>query len=256
KEVRIKASPAAVWKALTEADELVKWFPTEARVKPGLGGGIWLSWGPGMEGGEGKILVWEPGRHLRKDGKSMSGQPLTVDFYIETEGGETVVRLVHSGFGTGAGWDDEYDSIDTGWGLYMKNLRHYLERHAGERCLHRWTPVPMKVSLAEGWQRLVGPEGLAAKGSLPLEKNARFSIETADGTKLEGLVEVAQQPSVLALTVTTLNDALLRFTMMEMGVCFASLDFFAFGVAEAQAVAVHDALIAICKKAFAPGARK
>src|SRR5581483_10377359 len=91
KEARIKAPASAVWKALTDADELVKWFPTGARVKPGVGGGIWLSWGPGMEGGESKIQIWEPERQLRKDSHSMSGQPLTLDFYLETEGGETVV---------------------------------------------------------------------------------------------------------------------------------------------------------------------
>src|SRR5436189_5816676 len=118
KEVRIKAPASAVWKALTDAEELVRWFPLDARVKPGVGGGIWVSWGPGMEG-DGKISIWEPGRHLQQESKSMTGEPLTLDYYIETEGGETVVRLVHSGFGEGAAWDDEYDSIDAGWGLYM-----------------------------------------------------------------------------------------------------------------------------------------
>lgn len=250
KEVRIKAPASAVWKALTDADELVRWFPIDAKVKPGVGGGIWISWGPGMEG-EGKIQIWEPEKHLRQESKSSKGEPLTLDYYLETEGGETVLRLVHSGFGEGAGWDDEFDSIDTGWGLYMKNLRHYIERHLGTRCLHKWTPLVMGVKVDEAWQTLVGPAGLARSGTLPLEKGARFSVETANGTKLDGVVEVAQRPNVLALTLSNLNDSLLRITMKEMSVCFAGLDFYAFGLSEEKATAAHEALLALCKTVLA-----
>ncbi|MEZ0227072.1 MAG: SRPBCC domain-containing protein [Planctomycetota bacterium] len=249
KEVRIKAPVEAVWKALTDAGELVKWFPVDARVKPGVGGGIMVSWGPGMEG-ESEIKIWEPNRRLSDEGKSSKGTPLTLDYYLSTEGGETVVRLVHSGFGADVGWDDEYDSIDTGWGLFLKNLRHYLERHAGAGCLHRWTPLVMGVGVTEAWKRLLGAEGLAAKGSIPTTKGARFSCTTALGMVLEGTVEVAQEPNVLALTVTSLNDALLRFTMKEMSACFAGFDFFGYGLPEAEAATAHDALLAVCRQAF------
>ncbi len=50
KEVLIDVAPDVVWRALTEADELSRWFPVEARVAPGAGGSIWLSWGGGAEG--------------------------------------------------------------------------------------------------------------------------------------------------------------------------------------------------------------
>jgi hypothetical protein len=33
-----------------------------------------------------------------------------VDYFIESRGGTTVLRLVHSGFGRGANWDAEYDA--------------------------------------------------------------------------------------------------------------------------------------------------
>ena len=46
----VHASLDAVWRALTEADELRRWFPVDARVSPGVGGSIWLSWGDGAEG--------------------------------------------------------------------------------------------------------------------------------------------------------------------------------------------------------------
>ena len=45
KDVFIRQPPDIVWKALAEAEELARWFPLEARVTPGVGGSIWLSWG-------------------------------------------------------------------------------------------------------------------------------------------------------------------------------------------------------------------
>ena len=44
KEVRIDAPVEAVWKALTDAAELTRWWPLDAKVKPGPGGFIWMSW--------------------------------------------------------------------------------------------------------------------------------------------------------------------------------------------------------------------
>ena len=40
------AAPAdAVWKAITEADEMKRWFPLDAQAKPGIGGHIVRLWG-------------------------------------------------------------------------------------------------------------------------------------------------------------------------------------------------------------------
>ena len=47
KEIEIAVPIEEVWKALTDANELARWFPLEARVTPGLGGNIFVSWGPG-----------------------------------------------------------------------------------------------------------------------------------------------------------------------------------------------------------------
>ena len=49
-EFPIDAPVDAVWKALTDPEELVKWFPLEAKVEPGAGGAVELSWGPGLQG--------------------------------------------------------------------------------------------------------------------------------------------------------------------------------------------------------------
>ena len=61
--VEIAAAPAAVWRALTEADELTRWFADEARVTPGLGGRQWVSWGEGGEV-ESAHRAWSPCERL------------------------------------------------------------------------------------------------------------------------------------------------------------------------------------------------
>ena len=43
-----------------------------------------------------------------------------------------VVRLVNSGFGTGAEHDAQYDGMTEGWRLFMFNLRLHLEHFAGQ----------------------------------------------------------------------------------------------------------------------------
>src|SRR5689334_14016537 len=60
----LDASVEAVWRALTDAEELMRWFPLQATVEPGVGGTITLSWGESGAGGA-TIAIWEPNRRLR-----------------------------------------------------------------------------------------------------------------------------------------------------------------------------------------------
>lgn len=67
--VEIAAPAEAVWKAISEADEIMRWFAPQAKVEPGpdgsmVGGTMWLSWGAGVEGTS-RIEIWEPGKRLR-----------------------------------------------------------------------------------------------------------------------------------------------------------------------------------------------
>ena len=129
KETTIAATPDEVWEALSDARELTRWFPVEARVEPGLGGSIWLSWGEGA-GGEAPITAWEPGRRLEWT-ETRGPVKLAVDFHLTPRDGGTVVRLVQSGFGDGPEWDDEFHMTTGGWTYFMAHLKWYLEHHRG-----------------------------------------------------------------------------------------------------------------------------
>ena len=63
-ELTVDAPAEAVWKAVADAEELVRWFPAQAEVSPGEGGSVRLAW-DGNWASESRIEIWEPPRRLR-----------------------------------------------------------------------------------------------------------------------------------------------------------------------------------------------
>lgn len=164
-EIHIDAPVERVWHALTDADELERWFPLEARVEPGEGGEVWMSWKNEFEGAS-RILAWEPPRRLlttwgELDGSAATGQ--RTEYLLEGREGGTFLRVVTSGFGDDPKWDAWIEGTRRGWAFELRSLKHYLERHDGEArdvvYLRRRTDLPRE----EAWARLIGPDGLAAE---------------------------------------------------------------------------------------------
>lgn len=155
KELEIAASVEEVWSALTDGRKLSNWFPLEARVKPGANGSIFVSWGPDCEG-EAEIVAWEPGKKI-----AWQERTALVEFTLEARGGKTLVRLVQSGFFTGADWENEwFDSTNYGWEFMLLSLRVWLELHRAEERRVAWPRLPMSVSREEAYRRLLGKGGL------------------------------------------------------------------------------------------------
>ena len=42
-EVEVEGTPEAIGTAVSEGEEIRRWFSPEARVTPGVGGSVWLS---------------------------------------------------------------------------------------------------------------------------------------------------------------------------------------------------------------------
>ena len=138
--VDIKATPEEVFRAITDPEQIVKWFAPYARVDPRVGGQYDISWDPEMQGG-GTITAWDPPKHFAQysersvayncEGKPVEtgvAQKIVIDYYIEaTADGMTRLRLVQSGFGPEAAWDDEYEATKTGWADFLKKLKEILE---------------------------------------------------------------------------------------------------------------------------------
>lgn len=222
-----------VWKALTDADEIVKWFSTHAEVKPGAGGSMFLGWSDNYIG-ENKIEIWKENSHLRavtvvesteiKEDETLSeeesserpNRPLTWDYYLEDKGNSTVLRIVTSGFGEGPEWDDEYNAIYRGWGLFVLNLKHFLEFHPYEESRHSWLQIPFTISVKEAWKRLMSPQGMCAKGNIDCSQpDGPYTVVTANGEEMEGMINLCHPGEDLALSLENMNDSLFRISLMD-----------------------------------------
>ena len=215
-EVIIHATPATVWKALSSGEGLKQWFPPIAEGGGSAGADVLLSWGNGMEWLT-KTTAWEENRHLQwsdppypdKSEPSETIQ-MAIDWYIETAtGGRCVVRLVHSGFGTGANWDDQYSGNSEGWKYFLFNLRQYLEHHDGEQREALFERRHATVSRSEIWPRLLGDDGLRAThtGTTGVRGGDRLALTTDDGRSIPLLVGRVE-PTILWGTLPSLNEGL------------------------------------------------
>jgi uncharacterized protein YndB with AHSA1/START domain len=150
-----------VWQALTDAKELVRWFPLDARVEPGPHGSVYLSWLNEFAATT-EIQVWDPPHHLRTAWSFHDEGPSQVtDYYVETRDGRTVVRAVTSGFPLDESWDGWVEGTNRGWAFELRSLKHYLERHAGQprHVLYLRRRIPL--SNEEAWSRLYKERELA-----------------------------------------------------------------------------------------------
>ena len=202
-EIEIEAPVEAVWKALTDARELERWFPLDARVEPGEGGSIWMSWRNEYEG-ESKILKWDPPRHLRTTWEMHEGDqpPQVTDYRLESKGGRTIVRVVTSGFPTDAAWDDWVQGTVDGWAFELRSLKEYLERHRGQDRDVVYLRRRVPLGAEEIWKRMAAPGAL---GSKPLGAEPIFEAPprqwTAVVEKLDGaLLRAGSDPCATSET--------------------------------------------------------
>lgn len=127
-EIEVSAPPELVWKALTRPEYIARWFPPiSGGSGEKVGDQLLISWGDAMQWTT-NVTAVEQGKHIRWL-DDPSNPAIAVDWYLETRGGKTVVRLVNSGFSASSDWDDQFTAITTGWTYFLFNLREVLERH-------------------------------------------------------------------------------------------------------------------------------
>src|SRR5580765_2223891 len=182
-EIVIDAPIEAVWKAISDGEELTRWFVDEATVTPGVGGTISISWG-GEEMSSGTIEMWEPNKKLRKrlepldmgPAKQDPTVPMIDEYTIERRDGKTVLRLVCSGIPDAPEWDGFYNGTNSGWASFLRTLRHYVEHNNGKPRTTIKVIGKLTGSLDESWARLhaaVEPVGTIAfeKSPATIEAN-------------------------------------------------------------------------------------
>jgi len=261
--VEIASSPDAVWRALTDPTELVRWFALSASVEPRTGGTMTWRW-EDMYVWPSRIEIWEPLRHLRlayvqesptaarlPAPEVKSGYELVVDFQLEAAGDGTVLRLVHSGFGRDSSWDDEYDGVRRGWIVELASLKHYLERHLGAKRKVLWVFVRTSLTAANAWARLVG--GPADTDHLVCDSAAGMTVQASPATATPVVVIRSDPAGDIVARVPSWNDALLRVSLDPApGGRIAGVFISLYGDASASESAppTRDDLVAVMRRAF------
>jgi len=271
----IAAPVADVWRALTDAEWLTNWFPTEAKVTPGKGGTVWTAWSAGNEQFSASIAEWDENRRLKlvyadptsddeaeaalREGRFFPFQ-IAADFHLRASSGGvgTVLRLVHSGFAEDSGWDWQYEATARGWKFELGGLKHYLERHKGvPRFVVQARHAIGEVAFDAAWQMLLGVNGLAAPPAPPaiaLQPGGRYEFKVPGDGVLRGTVEISNPPHDFAGTVENLNDARLRLKVdrscAEEGVNDAVFFLSTYGVDETTRAELQAGVEAMMKRLF------
>lgn len=203
--IEIGASPERVWRALTDPRELERWFPLEARVEPGPGGSVWLSWKNEFAGAS-EITAWEPPRLLSYVwGGPEDAPPQMTEFTLEGRGGSTRLRVVTSGFPADASWDDWVEGTRLGWSFELRSLKTYLEDHDGEERHVVYLRRRVPLAREETNERLFGDDGLIRHAPAGRPFDADSAIQFAcEMTGPGGLFRLSNEPSPGGRHVATL----------------------------------------------------
>jgi uncharacterized protein YndB with AHSA1/START domain len=147
-ERTVDASPDAAFRALTDADELARWWVTSAESDARTGGSYSYRFEFEDESRNhtytGEYIDVTPAERVAYPWRTGLG-PTEVDFRLEPAGGGTRVRLVHSGWSEGGDWDESVQMHEQGWTFFLDNLKAYLERGEDSRAAAMGMKTPATV---------------------------------------------------------------------------------------------------------------
>jgi uncharacterized protein YndB with AHSA1/START domain len=133
-EVEVAGTPEEVWQAIATGPGVSSWFvPTEVDE---IAGKSTAHFGPGMDS-VARITAWDPPRSYAAESSDMgpNAPPVATEWTVEARaGGKCVVRVVHSLFASTDDWDNQLESLESGWPPFFRILQLYLSRFRGQRC--------------------------------------------------------------------------------------------------------------------------
>ena len=193
-EVEVPGTPEEVWRAIATGPGITSWYVPH-QVEERQGGTATASFGPGPEMQvPGRVAAWEPPRRVVFDGGEGAGG-LAFEWLVEArDGGTCVVRLVNSGFGDGQPWDDQYDDMVNGWGIFMLNLRLHMEHFAGQSAMPTLPSSAWPLDPNRAWHELTSALTMPVTPAL----GDRLELDPGGSRRLTGQV-VDVRPRQVAL---------------------------------------------------------
>lgn len=141
--VVLRAKPENVYRALTSARELCRWWLAGAETDARNAGRFRMVWPKARKGGdlpralgekEGFFVDLEPGKKVAWMWKSAArnGAPPLSSFFIEAKGRGCEATLLHSGFSAKAAAERSFQAYARGWEDCLAKLKLYVE--SGRAC--------------------------------------------------------------------------------------------------------------------------
>jgi uncharacterized protein YndB with AHSA1/START domain len=132
-EVEVPGTPEEVWRAIATGPGISSWLhDTTVDAEAGT-----FAFDMGSGEHEGRITGWDPPRRFVQETEWGTSDPRTLvaEWTVETAGaGRCVVRLVVSGFGSGADWEDELDGFSAAMREALEQLGRYLRDFRGQEA--------------------------------------------------------------------------------------------------------------------------
>jgi uncharacterized protein YndB with AHSA1/START domain len=130
--VDVAAPMDLLWRGLVAPELLSVWYGKGARVDPRRGGRYCVRSDRDLAR-EAHIDVFEPGRRLRLIYMPPPDLPpcdavVVDDFILDLEPGNSVLRLLGSGFPQDEAWDLHYNRLRSGWALALARLKVCIEQ--------------------------------------------------------------------------------------------------------------------------------
>jgi uncharacterized protein YndB with AHSA1/START domain len=194
-EVEVAGTLEEVWRAIATGPGISSWYVPHT-VEERAGGAATASFGPG-EGMQiaGRVAAWEPPHRVVFDGgEGVDG--LAFEWLVEArDGGTCIVRLINSGFGSGAEWDDQFDGMSEGWLLFLTNLRLHMQHFRGRTATAMLPSATWQGPRRAAWMQLVDELGLRGVPDV----GDHVQIAADDSTMLAGSVAELGQHRIALL---------------------------------------------------------
>jgi uncharacterized protein YndB with AHSA1/START domain len=160
-EIKTSAAPQQAWEAWADPAKISQWFVDRAEGKAEAGGDIkWFFDKFNMELRY-KVLEAVPGERFAILWPGPMPPPGILEVIIEREGGETLIRLVNSGFREDAQLNEEYEGVVSGWHSSLAILREYVENYFGQPRSNILAMQPAQFEFSQVARYFREPELLA-----------------------------------------------------------------------------------------------
>jgi uncharacterized protein YndB with AHSA1/START domain len=191
-EIRTKATPQQAYDAWADPEKVAHWFPDRAEGKAEPGATITWIFDKFNYRIPYEVLIAQPAEKFAIRWNPPPGMnPGILEVTISKEGGETVIRLVNSGFREGAEWNDEFEGIDSGWRVSMALQKHYLDNYFGISRNSFLVMRPAEFSFDQAVQlhrKAAGLQKWLTKKGEYGEVGEKFVLELQEGGKASGRV--------------------------------------------------------------------